>query len=105
MRQKYPTEVAEIEKILYVDDVISGGETTEAVHSLKAKAVEIFERGKFTLHKWHSNKPDLEGGSQPSEVSQSYAKEQLGVKSDETKLLGLPWNKDRSPQSFQTTCL
>jgi adenine/guanine phosphoribosyltransferase-like PRPP-binding protein len=43
MRQKYPTEVAEIEKSLYVDDVISGGETTEAVHSLKAKAVEIFE--------------------------------------------------------------
>jgi hypothetical protein len=60
---------------------------------LKAKAVEIFERGKFTLHKWHSNKPDLEGGSQPSEVSQSYAKEQLGVKPGETKLLGLPWYK------------
>ena len=54
MRQKYPTEVAEIEKSLYVDDVISGGETTEAVHSLKAKAVEIFERGKFTFHKLHS---------------------------------------------------
>jgi hypothetical protein len=35
----------------------------------------------------------LEGGRQPSEVSQSYAKEQLGVKFGETKLLGLPWNK------------
>jgi hypothetical protein len=43
MRQKYPTEVAEIEKSLNVDDVISGGETTEAVLRLKAKAVEIFE--------------------------------------------------------------
>jgi hypothetical protein len=65
MRQKYPTEVAEIEKSLHVDDVISGGENTEAVHSLKAKAVEIFERGKFTLHKWHSNKPDVERGASP----------------------------------------
>ena len=93
MHEKYPTEVAEIEKSLYIDDVISGGETTEAVHSLKGKAVDIFEQAKFTFHKWHSNKPELESGSQPSEVNQSYAKEHLGVKPGETKLLGLPWNK------------
>ncbi|XP_028405771.1 uncharacterized protein LOC114528347 [Dendronephthya gigantea] len=95
MRQKYPIEVAEIKKNLYVDDVISGGETTEAVRGLKSMAVEIFKHGKFTLHKWHSNKLDLEGGSQPTEINQSYAKEQLGVKPGETKLLGLPWNKAR----------
>ena len=63
LREEYPVEVAEIEKSLYVDNIISGGETADAVHSLKARAVEIFEKGKFTLHKWHSNKQELDGES------------------------------------------
>ena len=51
LRDKYPTEIAEIEKSLHVADIISGEETIEAVGSLKERAVGIFEQGQFALHK------------------------------------------------------
>ena len=93
LRETYPTEVDEIEKSLYVDDIVTGGETTEAVNDLKTATIKIFEHGSFTLHKWHSNKPELEGGSKPEDTRQSYAKEQLGVKLGE-KAFGTPLEQD-----------
>jgi hypothetical protein len=97
LKERYPNEVAEIEKCLYVDDVITGGDTKEEVLDLKETTVAIFEEAKFELHKWHSNELVLEAKSEPDECDdekQSYAKDQLGVKAGETKLLGLPWNKN-----------
>ena len=93
LREKYPSEVEEIERSLYVDDIISGGDTREDVIKLKGTVKEIFGQAKFQLHKWHSNVSDLEETVEPASTTQSYAKDQLGVKPDETKLLGLPWNK------------
>ena len=72
---------------------------------MKQGAIQIFKDATFTLHKWNSNAPELEQSGQsstseePSEVSDSssdestFAKQQLGTKSAETKLLGTPWNK------------
>ena len=61
---------------------------------LKETTVAIFEEAKFELHKWHSNESVLEAKSEPDDGKQSYAKDQLGVKAREAKLLGLPWNKN-----------
>ena len=61
-------------------------------HSKKT-AVAVFGEAQFELHKWHSNAPELEVSSAPDDCNQSYAKEQLGVKPGETKMLGLPWDK------------
>ena len=97
LRERYPAEVAEIEKCLYVDDIISGGCTTDKVSSLKETTVSMFEAAKFQLHKWHSNESKLESSEEDSDLQgnnkPSWAKKQLGVQSDETKLLGLTWNK------------
>ena len=93
MKERYPSVVEEIKKSLYVDDVITGGETTEKVRKLKESAVAVFGEAQFELHKWHSNEPELEASGEPEDGKQSYAKEQLGVKLGETKMLGLPWNK------------
>lgn len=97
LRERYPAEVAEIEKCLYGDDIISGGCTTDEVSSLKETTVSMFEAAKFQLDKWHSNESKLESSEEDSDLQgnnqPSYAKQQLGVQSDETKLLGLPWNK------------
>ena len=82
----------EIEKCLYVDDVITGGDTKEEVLDLKETTVVIFEEAK--LHKWDSNESVLEAKSEPDDGKQSYAKDQLGVKAGETMLLGLPWNNN-----------
>ena len=95
MKERYPCAVEEIKKSLYVDDVITGGETTDKVHKLKESAVAVFGEAQFELHKWHSDEPELqlEASGEPEDGKQSYAKEQLGVKPGETKMLGLPWNK------------
>lgn len=55
MKERYLSAVEEIKKSLYVDDVITGGETTEKVCKLKESAVTVFGEARLELHKWHSN--------------------------------------------------
>lgn len=98
-----------------MDDLISGGKTVAGAQDLKQASQSIFRAGKFELHKWHSNVPSLEQPTPQEETmeerptthqngSQSYAKDQLGVKQGETKLLGVPWDKreDTIQTSFPT---
>ena len=74
---RYPESVAEIRKNLYVDDLISGGPTTEKVANLTHDAVEIFEDAQFHLDKWHSNATELE--SDPNYGELTFAKQQLNA--------------------------
>ena len=104
LQNVYPREVEKIRRSLYVDDLISGDKTVAGAQLLKQASQSIFRAGKFELHKWHSNVPALEQPSPHEETikelptthqseNQSYAKDQLGVKKGETKLLGVPWDK------------
>lgn len=43
--------VREIERSLYVDDLISGGPTQAKAETIKSASVEIFAKGTFELHK------------------------------------------------------
>ena len=63
---------------------------------LKKTAKDIFSEASSELHKWHSNVKEVEKPEEQTVLgdNQSYAKQQLGVKEGETKLLGLTWNKD-----------
>ena len=92
----YPEEVLEIRRSLYVDDLITGGKTITETQHLKESCQTIFSEAKFELHKWHSNIATLEAETTLTETESvpSYAKEQLGVKTGETKLLGITWNKE-----------
>ena len=93
-RARFPAEVDEIERSLYVDDLIGGGKTTTEARHFKESATVIFGEAQLQLHKWHSNEPSLEAADTPiEEGEQSFAKAQLGVKEGETKLLGSLWNK------------
>ena len=56
----YSEIVSEIEKSLYVDDLISGGKNENEGEHLKSKSTEIFADATFSLHKWHSNVRKLE---------------------------------------------
>ena len=96
MESVYPEEVAEIRRSLYVDDLITGGKTITETQHLKESCQTIFSEAKFELHKWHSNIATLEAETTLTETESvpSYAKEQLGVKTGETKLLGITWNKE-----------
>ena len=56
----------------------------------------------FELHKWHSNEPQLEDNPpHSSEEERSYAKRQLQVQPNESKLLGVKWNKDKDTIAVQ----
>ena len=59
-RADHPGAVAEIERELYVDDLITGGGTVQETEQKKATTTEIFRQATFHLHKWHSNIPKLE---------------------------------------------
>ena len=65
---------------------------------MKETAKSVFEEAKFELHEWHSNVPELESEMfEPDE--QTYAKKQLGVKTTETKILGLYWQKNEDSRA------
>ena len=66
---------------LYVDDVLTGGETTEFVLKLKEKLVEIFGEAAMQLHGWNSNS--------------AVVREALGVvdQTDDLVVLGVLWNR------------
>lgn len=93
-RPTHPDRVAEIERELYVDDLISGGGTIQEAKQKKATATEMFHQATFHLHKWHSNVTELELTEETETGDDlSYAKQQLGIKPRECGLLGLKWNK------------
>ena len=110
-RPVHPKIVEEIERSLYVDDLIGGGGTTEKALEVKQTAQSVFGEATFELHKWHSNVPSLEAETVEAEdtgqsnvhvseadvveLEESYAKQQLGTKKGESKLLGVPWDKKK----------
>ena len=67
-------------------------------------AIWVFKGASFELHKWSSKVPELEADNQLTEDSQTYAKEQLEVKTNEAKLHRLPWDKveDTVPVTFSS---
>ena len=95
-RTVHPEIVSEIEKSLYVDDLISGGVKEIEAKQLKSKATEIFADATFDLHKWHSNVRELESPNNvQGEETETFAKQQLGVSGgNQASILGLPWNKE-----------
>ena len=90
-----PEVVAALRKSLYVDDLLNGGQTIEEARKRKSTAIEIFDDAKFVLHKWNSNVAELEEthDRENGDGKLSFAKQQLGAQMSESKVLGLPWNK------------
>ena len=96
--KKFLDLVKELHHSLYVDDLLTGGHTIREAHTWKEKAVGILSDAtfqSFQLHKWHSNVKELErdGECPDDHDDQSFVKQQFGVKSSETKMLALEWNK------------
>ena len=57
-------------------------------------ATGVFADATFKLHKWNSNVEKLEPkGGVSDQDENTYAKQQLGAKGSESKILGLPWDK------------
>lgn len=70
-------------KGLYVDDVLTGGDTVAFVLKLKELLCEIFGSAAMELHGWNSNSPEV--------------RKELGIEGedDETFVLGVQYNRAR----------
>ena len=104
---KYPDTVEELLTNTYVNDVQSGGEDEDKLMKFKTEVTEIMKEGGFQLHKWHNNAPGIEEldtdtnlNSNHSDESSTYAKQAVGTKPNETKILGTAWKKDEDQLSF-----
>ena len=53
----YPKVIENVSDYMYVGDLTSGGNTVEEVEIPKQKCEELFKKGGFNFHKWHSNIP------------------------------------------------
>ena len=85
---------------MYVDDLTSGSNTVGEVEILKQKCEELFKKGGFNLNKWHSNILSLENTKTTTSNELTYAKQIFQTISNETKILGVPWNKLTDKLSF-----
>lgn len=81
-RADHAKEVEKIERRLYVNDLLTGGQTIQEAMEVKVAATEIFNKASFQLHKWNSNEKEVETSEQ-----------QLGIETGECSPLGLQWNK------------
>lgn len=103
-KSKAPEAVDALKKSLYVDDIISGGNTVHEAKQRKSEATDILGDATFSLHKWGSNVGELNGESEGKDdgEEQTAAKQQLGVKQTESKILGTSWNKTSDTFSVLT---
>ena len=91
-----PEIVAEIRKSLYVDDLNSGSTTVSQAKEIKEDTIEVFEDVTFKLHKWNCNIKEFEPiGDDSNQHESTYATQQLGAKLSESKILGLPLDKQK----------
>ena len=100
--KKYPEAVERLHRSFYVDDLLTSGKNLQQTQEQKKIAEEIMRDATFELHKWHSNEPQLEDNPpHSSDEERSYAKRQLQVQPNESKLLGVKWNKDEDTIAVQ----
>ena len=94
-KSMYLELIRKIRDDMYVDDLVTARESLQEVEKIKFDSIELFEKGGFKLHKWHSNETNLETNDLNSQKELNFAKEHLGTKANETKILGLNWDKQR----------
>lgn len=81
---KYPLAAAKASNDFYVDDLLSGANSVSEVTALVHELTELLKLGKFQLHKWYSNKP---------EVFNTQSSDTIVLDSDQAvKTLGMLWH-------------
>lgn len=86
----FPLAARAIENNCYIDDVMSGASNLEMALCLQKELVELLGKGKFELHKWFSNDPQvLNTIDEDKREKCSY---QFSDGDSTIKTLGLVWN-------------
>ena len=97
-----PELVEEIERSRYVDDLISGGETTKQALEIKMTATTKFGEVTFKLQKRHSNNRELEVETATSDEESHWLRQTTsGNQKERIKTAGSPLGKRKGRNSSQ----
>ena len=95
--------IRKIRDDMYVDDLVTGGESLQEVWKITSDFIELFEKRGFKLDKWHSNEPNLETNDFSFQKELNFAKEHLGTKANETNIPDLNCAKQRDTFRVETS--
>ncbi|XP_055632587.1 uncharacterized protein LOC129773061 [Toxorhynchites rutilus septentrionalis] len=86
---------------LYVDDLLSGGDSVEEAQELVAETCDLLNTAGFTLRKWKSNHDAVLDGV-PAELCDDRMAKELDSSSATVKTLGLVWEPVTDDFRFKT---
>lgn len=86
--EKFPKAAQIIENCFYIDDGIFGCDTVNEAKILCKEIEFVLNNGNFPLKNWLSNAKELEA------YMNAKTKDELILGDDETKILGVKWNKN-----------
>ena len=97
--EQEPAVVQNVLPNMYCDDLVSGAANSTQAIELKDKITEIMQEGGFQLHMWKTNNLEVrehikEQSDQKDSTAMTYAKESLGTKDSQFKVLGLKWDPE-----------
>ena len=92
--RRYPLAAAVVEKSLYVDDCLTGADTTEHAAQLQTELQALFNEAHFLLRKWNSSDPNALRHV-ASELREDHLSYTIPDHSGYTKTLGVQWNSQK----------
>jgi hypothetical protein len=93
LAHKYPLAARVVSESFYVDDGLTGADSTEAAVELQRQLQDLFSQGGFLLRKWNSNDPIVLQHISP-ELKESQVLHTITEAETYTKTLGIEWNSN-----------
>ena len=88
---EFPLAVQAVHRSFYVDDGLTGADSTSGAIALWKELHDLFARGKFLLRKWNSNSKEVLDQI-PADLREQKAVSTLPSVEEYSKTLGLEWN-------------
>lgn len=89
-KDEFPDLVDVISNDFYMDDLLTGANDVEKAAELQSRITQVMAKGKFEMHKWASNSPDVLKKVPSAEKTNQTSVE---IKLEDTiKALGIRWN-------------
>ena len=93
LAHKYPLAAQAVDESFYVDDGLTGADSTEEAIELQQHLQDLFSQGGFLLHKWNSSDPTVLQHIAP-ELKDSHIMHTITDSEAYTKMLGIEWNSN-----------
>ena len=93
LAHKYPLAAKAVDNSFYVDDGLTGADSTEEAIKLQKQLHNLFSQGGFLLRKWNSNDPVVLQHVAP-ELKDSRTKHTITDVETYTKTLGIEWKSN-----------